>query len=58
MGALSNSKFFARPVAVPFNVFTIKEKNVSIGAAPRGTEIATVIRATPLLSETFTAVTL
>ena len=43
-------------VAVSSNVFTSKKNNVSIGSAPRGTEIPTVSWASPSLSETFTAV--
>ena len=43
-------------VAVSSNVFTSKKNNISIGSASGGTEIATVSRATPSLSETFIAV--
>ena len=43
-------------VAVSSNVFTSKKNNVSIGSAPRGTEIPTVSWASPSLSETLTAV--
>ena len=45
-----------RPVAVPSDVFTNKKKEVSIGSAPGGIEIATVSWAIPSLSRTVTAV--
>ena len=46
----------AKPVAAPFNVFTSKEKDVSIGTALGGFEIATVNWATPSFSRKLTVV--
>ena len=37
----SDSKFYAKPVAVPSNVFTIKENDVSIGSVTRRVSVAT-----------------
>ena len=44
-----------KPVAVASNVFTNKEKNVSIEITPGDIEMATVSRATPSLSRAVTS---
>ena len=53
MGTKSYYRLYAKPVAVPSNVFTIKENDVSIGSMT-----TTVSVATSSLSGTVTFVTL